>query len=179
MELYNQAKFLSVSCYLYLLTHPYLEVQGSANSNATVTVNNQSTYRKAEFFRKELTVANSAGPVLQGITNVAVLAGAATNGQDIVTTKMGSVLVPKTPEVFTYDADGNLTQDGKWNYTWDAENRLIAMESVTGIPDAARRKLEFAYDHQSRRISKKVYAWDLVIGRIKTGHLWALQNRPV
>jgi YD repeat-containing protein len=35
------------------------------------------------------------------------------------------VFVPKTPETFTYDADGNLLSDGRWNYTWDAENRLV------------------------------------------------------
>ena len=26
-----------------------------------------------------------------------------------------------------YDADGNLTQDGTWNYAYDGENRLISM----------------------------------------------------
>jgi YD repeat-containing protein len=27
----------------------------------------------------------------------------------------------------TYDFDGNLTKDGLWTYTWDAENRLSSM----------------------------------------------------
>jgi YD repeat-containing protein len=31
-------------------------------------------------------------------------------------------------ESLGYDDDGNLTSDARWTYTWDAENRLIAME---------------------------------------------------
>ena len=30
-------------------------------------------------------------------------------------------------EQFGYDGDGNLTNDGRWDYTWDAENRLVTM----------------------------------------------------
>lgn len=33
----------------------------------------------------------------------------------------GNVLLPQTPESFGYDADGNLTNDGRWTYTWDEE----------------------------------------------------------
>jgi RHS repeat-associated protein len=33
------------------------------------------------------------------------------------------------------------------------------MESQTSVPDADKRKLEFEYDYQSRRIAKKVYLW--------------------
>lgn len=138
----------------------YVEVQGSANSNATVTVNNESTYRKGAYFRKELNVANSSAAVWQGITNIAVLNYGGTTGEDIVTTKTGNVLVPKTPEVSTYDADGNLTQDGRWVYAWDAENRLVSMTSLTNLPSASRLKLEFAYDNKWRRIQKVVSTWD-------------------
>jgi RHS repeat-associated protein len=134
-------------------------VQGSANSNATVTVNNESTYRKGAFYRKELSVANSSAAVWQGITNIAVLNYGGTNGEDIVTTKAGNVLVPKTPEVFSHDADGNTVQDGRWNYSWDAENRLTRLESLTNAPDASRQRLDFAYDHQFRRMQKVVSAW--------------------
>jgi RHS repeat-associated protein len=62
--------------------------------------------------------------------------------------------VPKTPEVYTHDADGNLTQDGRWTYTWDAENRLVQMIRDTDTPSGARQKLVFEYDHQGRRIRK-------------------------
>jgi hypothetical protein len=49
----------------------------------------------------------------------------------------------------TYDHDGNLTYDGQWNYTWDAENRLIAQETASGVTPA--KKLEFKYDYRHRR----------------------------
>ena len=38
------------------------------------------------------------------------------------------------PASFTYDANGNLTGDGTHSYSYDIENRLVAM---TGSPDAA------------------------------------------
>jgi RHS repeat-associated protein len=34
------------------------------------------------------------------------------------------------PATFTYDANGNLTGDGTWTYTWDVENRLV--KAVSG-----------------------------------------------
>lgn len=65
---------------------------------------------------------------------------------------------PRQEQVLTYDLDGNLSQDGRWDYAWDAENRLIAMSTTTaaktaGIPDM---RLEFGYDGQGRRIRKLV-----------------------
>lgn len=63
-------------------------------------------------------------------------------------------------ESFTYDADGNLIQDGRYKYTWDAENRLIIIQTRpdlgtnTGGPDAGDKLLEFAYDYMGRRIAK-------------------------
>ena len=48
-------------------------VLGSATNTATVTVNLQPTYRKDNYFRAQVTLNNSAGPVWASITNVAVL----------------------------------------------------------------------------------------------------------
>jgi YD repeat-containing protein len=31
----------------------------------------------------------------------------------------------------SYDSDGNLTNDGRWTYTWDAENRLSTVVART------------------------------------------------
>lgn len=135
----------------------YIEVQGSAHASATVTVNNESTTRQGAYYRKELTVNNAPSAVWQSITNIAVLAGAGTNGTDIVTTKTGNALLPKTPEGFTYDADGNLTSDGRFNYTWDAENRLLQVESLTNAPTGAKVKVTWTYDARSRRIQQQSY----------------------
>ncbi len=66
----------------------------------------------------------------------------------------GNIYVPQQPENFQYDADGNLTNDGRWQYVWDAENRLITMIVNTNV--GPQYKLAFAYDLEGRRISKVV-----------------------
>ncbi|MCW5556150.1 MAG: RHS repeat-associated core domain-containing protein [Verrucomicrobiae bacterium] len=123
----------------------YVEVLGLALATNTVTVNGQSTYRKGEYFRKELTVNNSSAPVW---TNLSVAAAGET-------TVAGNVFVSKTPETFGYDADGNLTNDGRWTLTWDAENRLVRLVAATST--GPQQRIDFAYDWQGRRIGKKVW----------------------
>ncbi|HRT59211.1 MAG TPA: hypothetical protein P5038_21495, partial [Candidatus Paceibacterota bacterium] len=93
---------------------------------------------------KEPGLGRSRRPVW---TNITVAAA----GQASVS---GNALVPKTPEAFSYDADGNLTSDSLWTNVWDAENRLISMQSVAGVPAAAKLKVDFAYDQQGRRVQK-------------------------
>src|SRR3990172_8297675 len=113
-----------------------VDVLGLTFATNTVTVNSQTPYRRVEYFRKELTVNNASAPVWQSVT-------VATNG---VTGASGNVFVAKTPETFGYDADGNLTQDGRWVLTWDGENRLVKAESLTSGPTASKRKVEGTYD---------------------------------
>jgi RHS repeat-associated protein len=60
-----------------------------------------------------------------------------------------------------HDADGNLSNDTNWAYTWNGENRLVGLESSTNVPAGSRKKLGFAYDHQGRRTSKTVSTWNL------------------
>jgi RHS repeat-associated protein len=72
------------------------------------------------------------------------------------TTVAGSVFVAKNPETFGYDADGNMTNDGRWTYTWNGENRLVNMTSLTNAPTASQYKLDFLYDYLGRRIQKIV-----------------------
>ena len=71
----------------------------------------------------------------------------------------GSLFWPGRVEAPFYDADGNLTQDARWTYTWDAENRLVAMETrwtSAQVPGLPQLRLEFAYDGLSRRVKKVV-----------------------
>jgi hypothetical protein len=140
---------------------PYVDLIGTAATNATVTVNNEPVVRQEDYFWKEIGLANYLNPVWAGITNVAVVNGAGPAGEDVVDEASGHKFLPQTPEAFEYDEDGNLLRDGRWDYTWNGENRLIAMETTV---DAAavgtpKRKLEFKYDFQGRRIAKKVYDW--------------------
>lgn len=53
---------------------------------------------------------------------------------------------------FGYDDDGNLTSDSVWQYSYDANNRLVSMMS-----SSLGRSLEFAYDYMGRRVEKKYW----------------------
>ncbi len=89
----------------------------------------------------------------------------------------GLQYVPPAIATPAYDLDGNLVTDGRWTYTWDAENRLTVMECpgqpaniASGIVEAPAMRLTFFYDGLSRRVAKKVETkvygsypvWDVV-----------------
>ena len=130
----------------------YADVLGlatySPSTPANVIVNGQTAYRKGEYWRTELALG-TGGALWQGIT--------ASIGS---TTNTGNVFVAPTPESYTYDVDGNLVADGRWIYTWDAENRLVGMDSLSGNPSGSKRKLTFEYDSFGHRIGKNVYIWN-------------------
>jgi RHS repeat-associated protein len=58
---------------------------------------------------------------------------------------------------YTYDANGNVTNDGSHGYTYDSENRVISVDNGAAV---------YAYDHQNRRYKKTVgstvthYVWE-------------------
>jgi RHS repeat-associated protein len=142
----------------------YVDILGSANSNANVMVESRwgpapwntwygMAYRKGEFFRAESPLDNSGSAIWMAVTNIAVLPGA--TSADIQTNATGGVFVPRTPEQFTYDADGNLATDGHWTYSWDAENRLVKL--VANLYGAPVQTIRFEYDWQGRRTHKQVW----------------------
>ena len=62
---------------------------------------------------------------------------------------------PSAPQTsLAYDADGNMTRDGTYSYSYDAENRLRSVISRS-MTNGAIRVLN-AYDHRNRRIRKTV-----------------------
>lgn len=127
-----------------------VDAMGIALGTSTVTVDTQSPYRHGEYFRRELTVANTSTPVWKTVPVTA-------SGETSVTRYD---FVPQTPESFSYDLDGNLTGDGRWNYYCDAENRLLRMVARTAM--GPQQRLQFTYDWQGRRLTKKV--WDNTAG---------------
>jgi RHS repeat-associated protein len=155
---YQQYSANNLNQYTNRTVPGYENLIGSANSNSTVSLWGSGglyapTSRKGEYFWGELPVNNSTGAVWLSITNFAVL----TNGTnpDIETNISGSEFLPSTAEIYSYDSDGNLTNDGRWSYTWDAENRLVKMAArVSAGPQIS---LQFDYDWQGRRIRKRVW----------------------
>ena len=100
------------------------------------------------FYWKQLTGDNSAGPLW---SNDSV----ASDGVTIT----GNTWTPPNSVTPVHDDDGNLTYDGRWDYSWDAENRLTRMQTTdiaaaAGVP---RQRLDFVYDSQNRRVSKTVH----------------------
>jgi RHS repeat-associated protein len=132
----------------------YVEVMGSAHSNATVTVNLQPTVRKGEYFRGELRAENTGGPVWLNVTNVGVLANAGTG--DMITTNAGTVLVAPRTEIFAYDSDGNLVTNGLREMAWNGENRMTNAQSGPAVATGARTRVGYGYDGRGRRVWKVV-----------------------
>jgi RHS repeat-associated protein len=137
-----------------------VDITGAANAAATVSVNDQATVRKGDYLYKELAIDNGAAPVYADVKVVGARNNFGAGGEDAVTAKGGRVFIPQAVESFAHDADGNLVSDGRWNYTWDGENRLISMEANANVPVEAKQRLEFSYDYMSRRIQKNVYVWN-------------------
>ena len=119
------------------------DVLGVALATNAVTVNGQTAWRKGKYFWATVKTNNTAAAQWE---NIKVASGGVTNS--------GNVFVPQTPEQFSYDADGNLTNDGRWAYTWDGENRLIGMTVNTNVGPVYQ--MMFGYDFQGRRIQKIV-----------------------
>lgn len=126
-------------------------VTGFAPASAVVTVNSQTATRQGEYFYKNVAVGSTL-PFWQTIAASSDLGGSTSRG----------VWHPVAPHSFTYDFDGNLTQDDRWAYTWDAENRMTSMETVSAAygAGAPRQKLTFVYDYLGRRVRKTVANWN-------------------
>ncbi len=99
------------------------------------------------FYWKQLNGDNSNGPLWSNdsIASCGV-------------TISGNTWTPPNSVTPVHDDDGNLTSDGRWDSVWDAENRLIRMQTTdiaasAGVP---RQRLDFVYDCQNRRVSKTV-----------------------
>jgi RHS repeat-associated protein len=108
-------------------------------------------FRLLEYYQKKVSWTNTAAARFE---QVLVESDPTHAGSE----KQLWVFLPKDPEAFTHDVEGNLLQDGRWNYGWDGENRLIWMESRTDLPTAMpRQRVEFGYDFMSRRNVKRMY----------------------
>jgi RHS repeat-associated protein len=53
-----------------------------------------------------------------------------------------------------------MISDGRWTYTWDAENRLLRVQSRSVTPQGSWRRLEWQYDALGRRIRQTTWTWN-------------------
>ncbi|MBR1608285.1 MAG: RHS repeat protein, partial [Kiritimatiellae bacterium] len=111
-------------------------VLGEADPAAAVTVNGAAARRIGRFFAGSATFANALRPLWAPLEIVATstneTAAAETDAPETDGIAAGTSsatlyrYVPRSPERFEYDADGNLVSDARFEYAWDAENRLVA-----------------------------------------------------
>ncbi|MEO5913796.1 MAG: RHS repeat-associated core domain-containing protein [Luteolibacter sp.] len=117
-----------------------------------VVVNGGEASRNGEIYWRDITATNTTNPVWKSIVTK--------HDTDQLDPAANFFWYAKTPTVPVYDADGNLTDDGRWKYSWDAENRLIQMETTNAATTNAGHpytKLKFVYDWQGRRIGRTVW----------------------
>lgn len=131
-----------------------VNIRGKASEHAFVSVNNEQVTKTAGYFFKSLSVDNAATAKLTEVNVSAVIPGATQNDPDQVDEVNGKVFTPKASQAVTYDDDGNLTDDGRWSYSWDSENRLVGMTKTFAAEEPM--SLSFQYDEIGRRRSKTV-----------------------
>ena len=144
-------------------------VSGTATAGTTVGTSVSHTVTKQSDYFYSLLDDNGTNGYDNADDDLKVTVSVSAGGE----LNEGEVHIAQTPEAFTYDADGNLTSDGLWDYTWDAENRLTAMTMKTGLPTGmTRKRLEFKYDYLGRRVEKKVIDhWDVQGEQTTVTHL--------
>jgi RHS repeat-associated protein len=140
-----------------------VRILGTASTQANLAVAGVAAVaRRDRAYAADFVPDNSSGPAQGSLGIRAAVPGAGTGGADAVKTETRAWSVAAGLQALSYDADGNLTGDGVWTYTWDAENRLTAMQTAAAAVAVgfAHRRLEFVYDYLHRRVGKKVFAWD-------------------
>ncbi|MGA2854442.1 MAG: hypothetical protein ABSE90_09990, partial [Verrucomicrobiota bacterium] len=125
------------------------DIVGASILTNAVIVNGQTAWRKEEYFWATVKSNNTAAAQWE---SVSVVSGSFTNN--------GSLLVPRTPQNFVYDADGNLVSDGLWTNVWNAENRLICSTSLTNVSSSGRMKEEWSYLPDGRWSQRIVSSWN-------------------
>ncbi|MEK6302569.1 MAG: RHS repeat-associated core domain-containing protein [Acidobacteriota bacterium] len=78
-------------------------------------------------------------------------------GGSAPTNRIGSVTNNGSTVNYTYDSAANVTNDGLHTYTYDAENRLVSVDSGATA--------QYRYDHQNHRVTK-------IIGSSWTHYVW-------
>ena len=132
----------SLNQYASYATPSSFDVMCTAPGTPAVTVNGAPAAYQGNHFRAQLTAANAnANGEWKAVT---VTSGASTQG--------GFCYIAPASFTPTYDLDGNLTDDGEWAYTWDAENRLktITRTARAQTAGAPYRRVEYTYDAQHR-----------------------------
>jgi RHS repeat-associated protein len=117
-----------------------LTISGSVSQPSVMTIGGGTPFVTGTTTTS--TAFSAQTPVITGSNNIQI---SATNVNGYGVTQTLSVNVTGGTESLTYDANGNLTNDGTQAYKWDSANRLIEVDEANGGVS------RFAYDGLSRR----------------------------
>ena len=144
-------------------TNNSLAVTGTAVQNSNVAVlapggTPTSASRQGKYWNSECTVANVLGPWYGEMSIFTAIPGGGPGGTDLARIDAKTAQIAQAQQTMTYDADGNLTNDGIWVYHWDGENRLTQMSLTSAAISAGYPNylLTFTYDYLGRRVAKRV-----------------------
>ena len=141
----------------------WASVRGLADADATVTVNSNLAYALASgdlayFFGSDDFDNSVAG----GFAELEVSAVVSDGINDFVSVATNRVFVPPANETYAYDADGNMTEDARFRYYWNGENRMIRAEEKSAPSGRQPYVIAYAYDHMGRNVIKDgaKFIWD-------------------
>ncbi len=143
----------SLNQYTQTTRYPGLNVTGLAPAAAAVTVNGaNAATRQGDYYAHWIGLGSAGTSAWQGIAVNSTYGGGSTR----------SAWLAASPQAYAYDLDGNLLSDDRWDYAYDAENRLLAMQTRAAVlgfmPNVDARRVEFTYDWQGRQVRKRELA---------------------
>jgi RHS repeat-associated protein len=148
-------------------TNNYTHTAGTvAKSSAIITVTGSDgltpapVARQGNYWDTQFTLNNANGPATAQMSITATWPGHGPGGVDLsYSDNSHRAQIPPVVQNYNYDDDGNLSDDGIWSYTYDAENRLVGMTSDKVALDSgySTKALSFTYDFQGRRVQKRVF----------------------
>lgn len=134
-----------------------VSISGTAAPDAVVAVKGRTVTagRQGRFWSDEVTVPNVLGPWTGPLS---VYATKSVSGSNVIKIDSRNAHLPAVAQSLSYDLDGNTLSDGLWDYQWDAENRLVRLETTVAARGGgiAHRIINFTYDYLGRRVQKQV-----------------------
>ena len=146
-------------------------MRGLADADATIAVNGNPAFmttggprtvaadeETAYFFGSD-DFDNSTGG---GFAELEVSAVISNGTNDLVSVVTNKVFVSPANETYAYDADGNMTEDARFRYYWNGENRMIRAEEKSAPSGRQPYVIAYAYDHMGRNVIKggAKFIWD-------------------
>ena len=140
------------------------DAQGNQLEESVYSANNLNQYTQRSLVGINSDPSNPAmtsAADLPSIDQAGQMASGITTGRPRPTDIVNMPINPsQNLETFIHDQDGNLMRDGRYDYSWNGENRLIALQSLQTVPDNDKQRIEYAYDADGRRIRKRVLAFN-------------------